>query len=103
MVFFEAVFGGGHLNCPNPYLNSTFVQFDTCMLILCTVIFHNQAAFILLQVDELARVITNLCTIVPGGIVCFFPSYDYENMVCSKWESTGIIEKIGKKKQVSFR
>ena len=50
--------------------------------------------------DELARVITNLCAIVPGGIVCFFPSYDYENMVCTKWESTGVMDKIRKKKQV---
>ena len=54
----------------------------------------------LLQVEELARVITNLCAIVPGGIVCFFPSYDYENMVCTKWEKTGVLDKIRKKKQV---
>ena len=53
-----------------------------------------------MQVDELARVVTNLCAIVPGGIVCFFPSYDYENMVCIKWENTGVMEKIRKKKQV---
>ena len=53
-----------------------------------------------MQVDELGRVVTNLCAIVPGGIVCFFPSYDYENMVCIKWENTGVMEKIRKKKQV---
>ena len=53
--------------------------------------------------EELARVITNLCTIVPGGIVCFFPSYDYENMVCTKWEKTGVMNKIRKKKQVCVR
>ena len=50
--------------------------------------------------EELARVITNLCAIIPGGIVCFFPSYDYENMVCTKWEKTGVMDKIRKKKQV---
>ena len=44
--------------------------------------------------------ITNLCVIVPGGIVCFFPSYDYEKMVCIKWEKTGVMDKIRKKKQV---
>ena len=44
--------------------------------------------------------ITNLCAVVPGGIVCFFPSYDYENMVCTKWENIGVMDKIRKKKQV---
>ena len=29
-------------------------------------------------IDELARVLCNVCTVVPGGVVVFFPSYDYE-------------------------
>lgn len=28
--------------------------------------------------DELYRVLSNACNVIPGGIVCFFPSYDYE-------------------------
>ncbi len=31
------------------------------------------------MLDELNRVLINTCNIVPGGIVCFLPSYDYEN------------------------
>ena len=46
------------------------------LLMLYMVNFHNQV-FILLQVDELARVVINVCAIVPGGIVCFFCSHHY--------------------------
>ena len=37
---------------------------------------------------------------VPGGVVCFFPSYDYEKRVYSRWTETNLLDKIGKKKKV---
>lgn len=51
-------------------------------------------------IDELGRTIANLCMVVPGGVICFFPSYEYEKKVHAYWSSTGTLEKIGKKKQV---
>ncbi|XP_023236750.1 ATP-dependent DNA helicase DDX11-like [Centruroides sculpturatus] len=50
--------------------------------------------------DELGRVITNISSIVPGGIVCFFPSYDYEQKVYSHWDKTGFIFKLNVKKKI---
>lgn len=49
---------------------------------------------------ELGRVVFNVCNVIPAGVVCFFPSYDYEAKVLSFWESTGFIEKIQVKKKV---
>ncbi|KAK3592699.1 hypothetical protein CHS0354_037835 [Potamilus streckersoni] len=49
--------------------------------------------------DELGRLLCNVCNVVPGGVVCFFPSYDYEKLVFSHWEMGGVITKLeGKKK-----
>jgi Rad3-related DNA helicase len=28
--------------------------------------------------DELGRLLVNVCTAVPAGVVCFLPSYQYE-------------------------
>ena len=56
--------------------------------------------FFFLQIDELGRALLNLCTVVPGGVVCFFPSYDYEKRVYSQWTETNLLDKIGKKKKV---
>ena len=50
--------------------------------------------------EELGRVVYNVCNVVPGGIVVFFPSYDYEKLVYTHWETTGFIEKISSKKKV---
>jgi len=50
--------------------------------------------------DELGRFLLNLCNIVPGGVVCFFPSYEYEKSVYGHLESTGTIAKISAKKKI---
>jgi chromosome transmission fidelity protein 1 len=42
----------------------------------------------------------NVCNMVPGGVICFFPSYDYEAFVYSHFEKNGIIEKLNAKKKV---
>lgn len=49
---------------------------------------------------EIAMTITNLCTIVPKGMVCFFPSYDYEAIVYNYMRDNHFIERIAKKKVV---
>jgi chromosome transmission fidelity protein 1 len=45
-------------------------------------------------IDETGRVISNLCKIIPHGVVVFFSSYDYLETMFSRWESTKIIEAI---------
>ncbi|XP_044729931.1 ATP-dependent DNA helicase DDX11 [Chrysoperla carnea] len=48
--------------------------------------------------DELGRLLTNVTNIVPGGVICFFPSYDYEKLVYNHFEKNGFITKISRKK-----
>ncbi|XP_012217109.2 ATP-dependent DNA helicase DDX11 [Linepithema humile] len=50
--------------------------------------------------DELGRTLVNLCNIVPAGIVIFFPSYNYEDIVFKHLEKSGVISKISVKKHI---
>ncbi|PVD35073.1 hypothetical protein C0Q70_06354 [Pomacea canaliculata] len=50
--------------------------------------------------EELGRLVVNLCSVVPGGIVLFFPSYDYEQLVSVSWEKSGILGRIEAKKKI---
>lgn len=38
------------------------------------------------MVDELGRALLNICTIVPDGVVVFFPSYSYLSEIIKRWE-----------------
>lgn len=49
---------------------------------------------------EIAMTITNLCNIVPKGMVCFFPSYEYEAIVYKHMSENKFLERIAKKKTV---
>ncbi|KAJ3694565.1 hypothetical protein LUZ60_010045 [Juncus effusus] len=49
---------------------------------------------------ELGRFICNITTIIPEGIVVFFSSYEYERTVYDAWDSSGILARISKKKQI---
>lgn len=52
------------------------------------------------QLTELGSVLQNICSLVPSGIVCFFPSYDYEKLVYNHLEKTQILTNISLKKQI---
>ncbi|XP_064011711.1 ATP-dependent DNA helicase DDX11 isoform X2 [Pogoniulus pusillus] len=52
------------------------------------------------MMDETGRILCNLCNVVPGGVVCFFPSYDYEKQVHAHWEKTGLLARLAAKKKV---
>ncbi|XP_077984674.1 ATP-dependent DNA helicase DDX11-like [Glandiceps talaboti] len=52
------------------------------------------------MMDELGRVLCNICSVVPGGVVCFFPSYDYEDKVHTYWNKTGVITRLLARKQI---
>lgn len=45
----------------------------------------------------------NLSTVVPGGVVVFFPSYEYERRVHTHWEESGLLAKLARKKKASHK
>ncbi|KAJ2951990.1 hypothetical protein O0L34_g4253 [Tuta absoluta] len=50
--------------------------------------------------SEVGRILRNICGIVPGGVVCFLPSYSYEQTVYDHLKKTNVIDAIMKKKSV---
>lgn len=46
---------------------------------------------------ETGNVIVQLCSVIPKGVVVFFPSYDYADLVLRKWEETKLLQKCGKR------
>ncbi|NXD77918.1 DDX11 helicase, partial [Halcyon senegalensis] len=52
------------------------------------------------MMDETGRILCNLCNVVPGGVVCFFPSYEYEKQVYAHWEKTGLLTRLAAKKKI---
>uniref|UniRef100_A0A8C3XSW9 ATP-dependent DNA helicase DDX11 n=1 Tax=Chelydra serpentina TaxID=8475 RepID=A0A8C3XSW9_CHESE len=52
------------------------------------------------MMDEMGRILGNLCNVVPGGVVCFFPSYEYEKQVYTHWERTGLLTRLATKKKI---
>ncbi|NXQ28444.1 DDX11 helicase, partial [Alaudala cheleensis] len=52
------------------------------------------------MMDETGRILCNLCNVIPGGVVCFFPSYEYEKQVYGHWENTGLLSRLAAKKKI---
>ncbi|KAM9579659.1 ATP-dependent DNA helicase DDX11 isoform 2-T2 [Guaruba guarouba] len=52
------------------------------------------------MMDETGRILCNLCNVVPGGVVCFFPSYEYEKQIYAHWEKTGLLTRLAVKKKI---
>ena len=50
--------------------------------------------------DDLGQCLISICQAVPGGVVCFLPSYDYESRVFAHFEKSGILERINEKKGI---
>ncbi|KAG9290759.1 hypothetical protein G9A89_011722 [Geosiphon pyriformis] len=51
-------------------------------------------------IDQLGQVVTNLCNVIPDGVVCFFGSYSYLEKVYSRWQKNGILARIQKRKKI---
>lgn len=51
--------------------------------------------------DETGRILCNLCNVVPGGVVCFFPSYAYQRQVHAHWDKSGLLARLAVRKKVS--
>ncbi|KAK5258550.1 ATP-dependent DNA helicase chl1, partial [Exophiala xenobiotica] len=56
------------------------------------------------MISELGQLIARICTVVPDGVVVFFPSYDYLAQVVSIWQKSladrSIMERLAEKKTV---
>uniref|UniRef100_A0A8C8I2F4 ATP-dependent DNA helicase DDX11 n=1 Tax=Oncorhynchus tshawytscha TaxID=74940 RepID=A0A8C8I2F4_ONCTS len=52
------------------------------------------------MMEETGRVLSNLCNVVPGGVVCFFPSYDYSRRILDNWEASGVLARLSSKKKI---
>jgi len=52
------------------------------------------------QAEELCRLLSNVCNQVPGGVVCFLPSYRFEEHLVALWKETGLLQQLNKKKTV---
>jgi chromosome transmission fidelity protein 1 len=50
--------------------------------------------------DELGRVVANVCGGAPGGVVVFFPSFAYADAVHARWGATGALAALGARKRV---
>lgn len=50
--------------------------------------------------DELGRLLVNVCNVIPAGVVVFFVSYDYEDRVYQHFSRKGVISKLEFKKKV---
>ncbi|KAJ3184801.1 DEAD H (Asp-Glu-Ala-Asp His) box helicase 11 [Gaertneriomyces sp. JEL0708] len=51
-------------------------------------------------ITELGRAIANLCNVTPAGIVCFFPSYDFVDLIYRRWGEQGILQHISSRKKL---
>lgn len=60
--------------------------------------FENRAKVDILK--EISMTVTNLCNIVPAGMVVFFPSYDYEAIVFKHMSENQFLDRISKKKSI---
>ncbi|XP_062954956.1 ATP-dependent DNA helicase DDX11 isoform X2 [Cynocephalus volans] len=49
--------------------------------------------------SETGRILCNLCNVVPGGMVCFFPSYEYQRQVHAHWDKSGLLGRLAARKK----
>nr|XP_020467998.1 ATP-dependent DNA helicase DDX11-like [Monopterus albus] len=52
------------------------------------------------MMDETGRILSNICNVVPGGVVCFFPSYEYSRRIIAHWEASGALARLANKKKI---
>ena len=52
------------------------------------------------MIQNYGRVLIDLCSCVPDGIVAFFVSYSYMEQIISKWHETGVLQQVMRRKLV---
>ncbi|XP_046980334.1 uncharacterized protein LOC124545453 [Schistocerca americana] len=50
--------------------------------------------------DDLGELLLGICQIVPQGVLCFFSSYRFMELITTRWQQTGLWEKISQYKRV---
>lgn len=50
--------------------------------------------------DALGNSLEEICKIVPGGAVVFFPSYKLMEKLCSRWRETGQWSRLNARKSL---
>jgi hypothetical protein len=61
------------------YDNGTTLHSALCIVIILVLTTAT------VQMDELCRLLTNVCTVVPNGVVCFVSSFGYLEQVSSRY------------------
>nr|XP_053777054.1 ATP-dependent DNA helicase DDX11 isoform X3 [Desmodus rotundus] len=75
-------------------------------LVICTGPSNQQLEFTYLKrelphmMDEIGRILCNLCNVVPGGVICFFPSYEYQHQVHAHWDKSGLLARLAVRKKI---
>ncbi|KAM7116593.1 ATP-dependent DNA helicase DDX11 [Molossus nigricans] len=75
-------------------------------LVLCSGPSNQQLEFTYLKrelpqmMDEIGRILCNLCNVVPGGVICFFPSYEYQRQVHAHWDKSGVLARLAVRKKI---
>ena len=52
------------------------------------------------SIDEIGSLIANVCAVVPGGVVAFFPSFAFLRQATERWKETGAMRRMEAKKKV---
>lgn len=52
------------------------------------------------SLDEVGALLANVCAVVPGGVVAFFPSFAYLAQAAERWRATGAMLRMEAKKRV---
>ncbi|BHF64747.1 Fanconi anemia group J protein [Sparganum proliferum] len=50
--------------------------------------------------DDIGSLILEACRLVPGGVLCFFPSYGLLDKLVQRWELTGLLDRLAKVKYI---
>ncbi|XP_016070738.1 PREDICTED: probable ATP-dependent DNA helicase DDX11 isoform X2 [Miniopterus natalensis] len=75
-------------------------------LVICSGPSNQQLEFTYLKrelpqmMEETGRILCNLCNVVPGGVICFFPSYEYQRQVHAHWDKSGLLARLAVRKKV---
>ncbi len=46
---------------------------------------------------QLGRLLLGVCSVVPGGVVAFAPSFAYAAQLVARWTASGMLSKIAAK------
>nr|XP_003468022.2 ATP-dependent DNA helicase DDX11-like [Cavia porcellus] len=75
-------------------------------LVLCSRPTSQQLEFTFQQrklpamLEETGRILCNLCNVIPGQLVCFFPSYEYQRQVLGHWDKSGLLARLTVRKKL---